>query len=322
MPDGVTLSSPLTCASAAWCAAGGLYHGRQPVFLTSRDGHSWTITPLPGGTGQIVQLDCPTALVCRGLEWSTGQLLAANFPLQTDMQFIGTDDSGRHFSVTAFPRGESIESLSCPTVTSCAAVGVFDASGPVYDHGRTWNFDRPDMQGIVLTTRNAGVSWQPGTFPRDAGAGPFPDITCPDASHCWLIDSVGTDAGSNSPNHTQVVVSSDGGATWTSRRLPPNQSFPEFSTVTCPTAATCYAAAEVPRTIPGRITAALYATHDAGRTWSLVTFARPAKIPAGMASDSFMSIGNIQCPAPAACVALGVVDQGQKITPVYTTGSP
>lgn len=322
VPDGVTFSSPLTCTSAVRCAAGGLYRESQPVFLTTGDGgHSWTITPLPSGVGQIVQLDCPTALYCRGLEWNTGQQLAANFPLQTDMRFIATNDGGGHFTVTAFPRGESIESLSCPTATRCAAVGVYDASGPVYDHGRTWDFGSPEMQGIVLTTRNGGVSWQPGAFPRDAGTGPFPEITCPDAADCWLIDAVGSGAAGSSANRSQVAVSSDGGATWTAQQLPPGQTFPEFLALTCPTAATCYAPSDVPKTIPGRITAALYVTHDAGRTWSLVTFAQPSKVPAGMASDSFMAIGSIQCPAPNACIALGVTDQGQKITPVYTTGS-
>jgi hypothetical protein len=321
VPNGVTFSSPLTCTSAARCAAGGVYYGKQPVFLTTADGgHSWTITPLPSGTGQIVRLSCLTALECRGLEWTSGTQLATNFDLlKTDMRFIATNDGGAHFMVTAFPAGESIESLSCPTATRCAAVGVHDGSGPVYDHARIWDFASPGMQGIVLTTQDGGLSWQPGAFPANAGAGPFPDITCPDATHCWLIDAVGSgEAGSNA-NRSQVGVSSDGGKTWTTQPVP-GRYFPQFVTLTCPTAVTCYAPSELSKAIPGLITATLSVTHDAGRTWSLVTFSRPSKVPAGMAGDSFMAIGSIQCPAPNACLALGVVDQGQRITPVYTTG--
>jgi hypothetical protein len=37
-----------------------------------------------------------------------------------------------------------------------------------------------------------------------------------------------------------------------------------------------------------------------------------------MQGDSFMDIGQIQCPRPDACVAIGVSDQGSTSTPIYT----
>jgi hypothetical protein len=59
-------------------------------------------------------------------------------------------------------------------------------------------------------------------------------------------------------------------------------------------------------------------THDADGTWQRVSFAVPAKVPSGMQGDSFMAIGQIQCPQPDACVAIGASDQGSTSTPVYT----
>jgi hypothetical protein len=59
-------------------------------------------------------------------------------------------------------------------------------------------------------------------------------------------------------------------------------------------------------------------TRDAGRTWQRISFAVPAKVPSGMQGDSFMSIGQIQCPQANACIAIGVSDQGSTSTPVYT----
>jgi hypothetical protein len=37
-----------------------------------------------------------------------------------------------------------------------------------------------------------------------------------------------------------------------------------------------------------------------------------------MHGDSFMDIGQIQCPQPDACIAIGVSDQGSTSTPIYT----
>jgi hypothetical protein len=92
--------------------------------------------------------------------------------------------------------------------------------------------------------------------------------------------------------------------------------------LTCPTTQTCYAAGSDP--IPQRVgkasegSSVVAITHDAGRTWDRVTFAVPAQVPGGMQADSFMTIGQIQCPQPDACVATGMADQGSTSTPVYT----
>ncbi len=93
--------------------------------------------------------------------------------------------------------------------------------------------------------------------------------------------------------------------------------------LTCPTTQTCYAAgsdliAQRIGNTYNEVSAVVAVTNDAGRSWQRVTFAVPAKVPGGMQGDSFMDIGQIQCPLPDACVAIGVSDQGSTSTPIYT----
>jgi len=327
-PDGVTFTSALSCASAADCAAGGLYYGHQPVYLaTANGGHSWTVSPLPAGVGQILNLDCVTATTCRGLASASGKAMSPGFGmLFSGMHFVLTSDGGRHFTVVPFPKGASIQSVTCPTASHCVAVGLHS------------NFDPrrgPDLgHGVLLTSDNGGLTWRRHAWPSGYGPGVFPHVTCADASHCAMIGFVerkgtvtdqlgGVMSGKDAVQYTVIAFSTDGGATWTASTLPHTIPYPMIDALTCPAARTCYAAGSdlIAQRIGHTYNAAssvVAITHDAGRTWQRVTFAVPAKVPGGMQGDSFIDIGQIQCPQPDACIAIGVSDQGSTSTPIYT----
>jgi hypothetical protein len=327
VPDGVTFTSALSCASATDCAAGGLYYGHQPVYLTTASGgHSWTVTPLPADVGQILNLDCVTQTTCRGLASASGQPMSQGFQmLKSDMHFVVTSDGGRRFTVVPFGNGESIQSVSCPTASHCVAVGLHSKvdprNGPDLDHG------------VLLTSDDGGMTWQQRAWPKGYGPGVFPDVTCADASHCAMIGFIerngtegnqyGYTSGKDAVQYTVIAFSLDGGATWTASTFPHSIPYPMIDSLTCPTTQTCYAAGS--DLIPQRIgntynegSSVVAITNDAGHTWQRVTFAVPAKVPGGMHGDSFMDIGQIQCPQPDACVAIGVSDQGSTSTPIYT----
>jgi photosystem II stability/assembly factor-like uncharacterized protein len=330
VPDGVTFTSALSCASAMDCAAGGLYYGHQPVYLTTASGgHSWTVSPLPAGVGQILSLDCVTATTCRGLASASGKAMSPGFGmLFSGMHFVVTTDGGRRFTVVPFPEGASIQSVTCPTASHCVAIGMHSSSNP-----RTG----PDLDhGVLLTSDNGGITWQKHAWPKGYGPGVFPDVTCVDASHCAMIgfvehngtegNQVGYTSGKDAVQYTVIAFSTDGGVTWTASTLPHTIPYPMMDALTCPTALTCYAAGS--DLIPHRIgntynagSSVVAVTHDAGRTWQRVTFAVPAKVPGGMQGDSFLDIGQIQCPRPDACIAIGVSDQGSTSTPIYTNHS-
>lgn len=326
VPRGVTFTSALACASATDCAAGGLYYGHQRVYLTTASGgHSWTVSPLPASVGQIINLTCVTATTCRGLASPSGKPISIGIDAMPDMQFVRTSDGGRRFTVVAFPRG-SIQSVTCPTALHCVAVGwhgnIDPRPGPDLDHG------------VLLTSDDGGATWQQRAWPNGYGPGPFPDVTCADASHCAMIGFIerngtlrdqtgGVISGKDAIQYTVIAFSADGGATWTASTLPPTIPYPMIQALTCPATQTCYAAGS--DLIAQRIgngenasSSVVAITHDAGRTWQRVTFAVPAQVPGGMQADSFMDIGQIQCPQPDACVAIGISDQGSTSTPIYT----
>src|SRR5262249_18507669 len=148
--DGVTFTSALSCASATDCAAGGLYHGHQPVYLTTTTGgHSWTVRPLPSKGGHVLRLARATAATRRGLAPVSGKSISPGYgQLMPDIRFFVASDGGRHFTVASFPPGESIQSVSCPTPSHCVAVGWYTR----LDRGKAPNLDH----GVLLTSDDGG----------------------------------------------------------------------------------------------------------------------------------------------------------------------
>jgi hypothetical protein len=328
LPGGVTFTSALSCASATDCAAGGLYYGHQPVYLaTATGGHSWSVRPLPADVGQIMTVACATATTCRGLSSLSGQPISQGMATMfAGLRFFATADGGRNFTVTSFPKDAAIQSVACPTASHCVAIGVyshFDAKdGPDLDHG------------VLMTSDDGGLTWQRRAWPKGYGPGPQPVVTCTDASHCAMIGFVehngtegnqfGYSSGTDAVQYTVIGFSADGGETWTrTSTFPRSMPYPMIDALTCPTTTTCYAAGSdlIAQHIGNTYnegSSVVAVTTNAGRSWQRVTFAGPAKVPGGMQGDSFMDIGQIQCPQADACVAIGVSDQGSTSTPIYT----
>jgi hypothetical protein len=328
VPDGVTFTSALSCASATDCTAGGLYYGHQPVYIsTVNGGHSWTVRPLPAAVGRIITLACATATSCRGLVSASGQTMVPGFSsIYKGLRFFVTSDGGRRFTVVKFPKDAAMQSVSCPTASHCVAIGVRSKfslrDGPDLDHG------------VLLTSDDGGMTWHRGVWPKGYGPGAEPVVTCSDASHCAMIGFIehdgierfayGYTSGKDAVQYSVIGYSADGGKTWTrTSRFPRSMPYPLMNALTCPTSATCYAAGSdaIPQHIGNTYndgSAVVAVTHDAGRTWQRVTFDVPASVPGGMQGDSFMDIGQIQCPQADACVAMGISDQGSTSTPIYT----
>jgi photosystem II stability/assembly factor-like uncharacterized protein len=323
VPAGVTFTSALACGSATACAAGGLYHGHQPIYLTTTTGgHSWTARPLPAGIGQVGELTCVTAADCQGLAAAPGVDPQSSSWVSTYTMLVTTADGGQHWSSAAFPAGDAIQGVSCPTATECVAAGLIGVT-------------RKDLgTAIVLVSHDGGATWRRGVIHGPLAPAFSPDVTCVDARHCRMLgyymgtQSVTTHYGDGTTGtgplqYSTFEVSDDGGATWSSSTFPRTIPDPSLLALVCPTARTCYAAGgdAIPQQIGNTYnggSSVVAVTHDAGRTWQRVTFAVPAKVPSGMQGDSFLSIGQVQCPQENACVAMGISDQGSTSTPIYT----
>lgn len=120
-----------------------------------------------------------------------------------------------------------------------------------------------------------------------------------------------------------MAVTGDGGRTWTQRYFPASGTIPDVQGIACPAATTCYASGALqipvkgPNESPYEGPSAVFITHDAGLSWSQVTFAYPSVAQVASMID-FFGIGDIQCPQVGACIALGLVAQGSKYAPVFT----
>jgi photosystem II stability/assembly factor-like uncharacterized protein len=184
--------------------------------------------------------------------------------------------------------------------------------------------------GVVAITHDGGASWSSGTLPQNQGG--FPPLTCVDTSHCYTLGQFAAErfqGGSFIPA-SDLLASADGGRTWAVRRLPASVPDSQLVDLACASDSTCYASGSknvFERTgvgisvRPGEgLSPVVVITHDAGLTWSRVTFAVPAHAPPALRADpnAFLSVDSIQCPQPGACIALGSASQGSKSTAVYT----
>jgi hypothetical protein len=318
LPPGLVFTSALSCGSQVDCAAGGLYNS-QPVFARTVDGgHSWTLEPLPAGAnGLIFQLSCPTTATCDGLLTTAAAQLPLSQQFYGGVTFLRITDAGRHYVTSSFPSFEQMQSLSCPTASDCVAIGVGSTD-------LSANAGLVSSKTFAAASVNGGASWTQGATPAGFGPGASPQVACPDAEHCFMLGASNPATGAG-----DVAMSADGGYTWTKRPLPADIPQPALSQIACPTNSTCYVSGgeAIPQRFAGGSSnggsAMILVTSDAGLHWSRIRFAVPFRVPQGIQIDTFMQVGDIQCPDVNACVALAVSDQGSTSTPVYTyTAAP
>jgi hypothetical protein len=288
LPAGVDFTSPLTCSTADDCAAGAT-DKNQPVFISTVDGgHSFTIDSLPSADGTLYSLSCPSSGYCAGL---AGTATNANLT-PTDATFLSTSNDGITFSDTPFPAGESMESLDCPSATSCVAVGTSDALG-IND----WS------AGVVANTANGGESWTSGSLPDGFGINYLSSLTCVDSEHCSVIGLIAiaeTPCPGTPPSNTPTPLSSQS---------------PAVRAISIAESAWAAAANEKSKSegFGNGCSSSSYtyvndiaSTSDAGLTWT------PEALPSSAPNPQ---ISDIACSSDENCVASGSVQIPQKFGP-------
>jgi photosystem II stability/assembly factor-like uncharacterized protein len=302
LPSGLTFTTVLACQTSATCEAGGMEHG-EPAFTVTKDGgRTWTTRPLPAAAGEIRSLSCLSTAACRALAVAPGQRFSLH-------EHLVTTDDGVHFTTTAFPAADSILALTCPTASHCVATGL----GPVSGRFRT---------GAVLLSDDGGATWRPGTLPGGVQLRGG-RVTCVGAERCLGLGTVIPAQGSL---YGELLVSADGGATWTERPLDAKFPHPVIHDLACPTASTCYVTGsdDVPEHFDnGTATSASSSfaavTKDAGLTWQAIGFPEPASLPRFEPPDVYMSIASLQCPKAGTCIALTDGATGSKYAAIYRT---
>src|ERR1700681_4189510 len=147
---------------------------------------------------------------------------------QTAHAFLSTGD-GTWVWQNPLPQGNSMSAVSCPTSSTCFAVGGLFG------------------YGTILATSNGGGTWtvqSPGTSQAITG------VSCPNTTTCFAVGGSGT-----------ILGTSNGGATWTAQS---SGSTDYLLGISCPSTTSCFA---VGSSFTG--TSTILATSNEGGTWTV-----------------------------------------------------
>ncbi len=336
LPRGFTFTSELACASALACAAGGTEDGAAVFAETQDGGHRWTVTTT-GAAGALVDLTCRSADRCTALSVpapaapATAGGTPAPAPAAPVEHFVQTTDGGATWTLTALPAKVTFGALACATATRCVVLG----------HPAATTGAAPG--GIALWTDDGGRRWHRGTLPAGVGIGAPSGLACSGPVRCMAVATVAahdpspcTAGGQHGTTGTvpaptalscaaaattsvsTTLTTADGGATWRLAPLPVSLPQPHLDAVACAGPLTCWAAGTAAASASGTPgSSVMVGTTNGGATWAVASVTVPGTAPGVRGDDTSTAVGSISCPSASVCVALGAVDQGAAIAPVY-----
>lgn len=268
-------------------------------------------------TVDLYSVSCPTARVCVAVGYRPGSQPQRDGFATILVSADGgatwrnrTSGAGRALSSSS-----QLQSVDCPSVTSCVAVG--------YTHGRTsWNGTT-----LVLTSSNGGRTWSrhgpKGTYSLDG-------VSCPKPRVCVAVSNQSPSPGilrttdgwtrftarsihlDDAPlfsvdcrlptcvavgHYGTIVTSADSGTTWRIQRRSPTASglaTESYTTVTCTSVRECVTVGAVWDSRSRRfVRGLLLTTVDGGRSWS--------RQPVAMTNQA----NGVSCPSRTTCVLVG-----------------
>ncbi len=194
------------------------------------------------------------------------------------------------------PHGNAISAMACPDSTTCYAVGSVTIMLS-HDGGQTWRttYDTQDgfLQALscpnsltcyaigyyggagntIIGTVDGGQTWQRLRTGREP---PPYNITCSTSRVCYV----------SGPYLNALLITRDGGQTWSSRTLPW-----KVVSLSCPGADVCYGPLDTALVTSPPPSVAV--TTDGGATWIIH--------PVGLAKRSGAQLGSIRCASATTC---------------------
>jgi hypothetical protein len=257
--------------------------------------HRWTqetaaVPPGPNPFTVLRGVSCPSSSSCTAV---------GGFFTSADRRFVTLverwDGAGWTIQPSPNPDGASnseLEAVSCPSATSCMAVGFTEF---------------PDVSGnMPLAERWDGSSWTLLSVPLPVGvsAGWLEGVSCAAASDCTAVGRYDDATGS-----TNAFAEHWDGSSWTVQNAinPPGAA--ELHGVACSSAGACTAVGYVGGASTGGASATLAERWD-GSAWTLQSTPNPV----GLYNTELSAAS---CPSATACTAVGYYTSG-----FSTVGTP
>ena len=276
-PNGATFPS-ISCVSATTCIAVGSYSAANalggPLAVMLR-GDRWSLQALPATgltTPYLAGVSCTSASNCT----TVGESAPPRAPAYTlAMHWNGQTWSTEETPSQLAPTPAHFNGVSCPSQTSCTAVGDYLGENGLEPFAEGWNGSTWSIQNTP-TIPGLQDSWLSG-------------VSCTSAAACVAVGSI-NGAG-------QLAFRWDGNQ-WTELSTT-GLGDGVLSGVSCTSADACTAVGNAPSSPPNYVTTPL-AERWNGTTWTLEDVPSPSSGPHVDASLTAVS-----CSASMACVALG-----------------
>ena len=304
------ISQGISCPTTNWCLDVGDYwdassNGDGYVGVLSNG--TWAVNtmptaglnPAPGANPHLQPLgvSCPAANSCvmvgsyhdgSGNMWGFSDTLANNTWTLSTMPTTGLSP--------AASSGTGLEpyGISCPTVTSCVAVGLYKDTA-----------NNNNGFSAIMTNGSWSVTTMPTTGLNPSGTlASGSAVSCPSSGSCVAVGDY-TDASSNADGF--IATLSNG--SWTMSTLPTTNFNPASSTsptvypdgVSCPTMSSCVVDGYYYDNSGNEY--GFVATNASG-TWSSSTMSMTGLNPGSNASP-FVYPSSISCPTVGTCEATG-----------------
>lgn len=298
-PDNLMVRG-IACVSSRSCALVLASSDSPPRFYfswTTDGGQHWASAPAPDAlsvsertstcaTGGVCSplmfgpmgLSCTTASSCVIVASSPPALPGSrlpNFPVRS-VELV-TGDRGRTWEKVDLPSRLLAGQVQCFAWGNCIATSA------------------PAATVTALYSTDGGITWASASVPALSGF--LGSLSCSDASSCTSV--LFPPVGAKSPLGT-LLVSKDGGRSWSRLTGPKLSSGKAVTSLSCPTSSDCWASADIQGTTdivaPGVVPAGglVASTTNGGHSW------RVDQLP-----STVQGVGAISCPTSRACFALG-----------------
>ena len=335
-PKGVELGR-VSCTDLTRCMAVGDFFkdGVQMQVAEQWDGTKWTVEATPISTSfdsaSLSDVSCTFATACTAVGFyhdpvDGNRALAEDWSLRWQLQPP---------QIPAGAIASSLQTVSCPFVNFCAAVGGDEMSGSVFDavvetwNGSNWitgttpNASNSNLSGVScngakactavgdavgggstlvsLAERYNGTNWTVQSTPNPAGAvhSFLTSVSCASVKTCTAVGFWTGSGGNQTPFAEQW-----NGTTWTLKTVPApsGSTTAQLNGVSCTSSTACEAV--------GSDNTSSWAEVWNGTTWSIQGIATPSG-----GRNAFVS--GIYCTAASACTAVGdFVNGSDKVVPL------